>query len=208
LPRIAYAESLLHRKQFPDDEVTPAFEILQQNLNKADFRKRWEPFRLRKPKLQTRLMAFVILITPKVGSLALLKIKGPTAETHELYVEGVNASTDTLRKLLATIRPFPHVDNSDLDTGAKVRPGGYPLTDNTYCKLVWQITKDPLAPLPIGLQQDILDYYGNLAAPIRTKKDPKKWSELQRRLNVLRGMKTSGLTHEMLEEVPSEDTVR
>jgi len=36
------------------------------------------------------------------------------------------------------------VDNSDLDTGAKVRPGGYPLTDDTYRKLVWQITKNPL----------------------------------------------------------------
>jgi len=144
LPRTAYAESLLHHKQFPEDEITPAFEILQQNLDKADFRKRWEPFRVQKPTLQTRLMAFVILITPKLGSLALLKIKGPTAETHERYVKGVNASTDTLRKFLATIRPFPHVDNSDLDTGAKVRPGGYPLTDDTYRKLVWQITKNPL----------------------------------------------------------------
>ena len=78
----------------------------------------------------------------------------------------------------------------DLDTGQQVVPGGYPLTDKTYAKLLTRITKVPTEPIPAGLKQDIIAYYADPAAPITTKKKPKEWVAVQERLQVLVSMKT------------------
>ena len=43
----------------------------------------------------------------------------------------------------------------DLDTGAVVKPGGYPLTDKTYAKLLAELTKHPARPIPVQLKHDI-----------------------------------------------------
>jgi hypothetical protein len=75
-----------------------------------------------------------------------------------------------------------------LDTGQKVRPGGYRLTDETYAELLKRITRNPTQQLPSELKQDILGYYADPQAPISTKKNKKKWECVQKELTVLRGM--------------------
>jgi hypothetical protein len=71
-----------------------------------------------------------------------------------------------------------------------VVPGGYPLTDKTYARLLARLTKVPTQPVPAGLKQDIIAYYADPAAPISTKKEPKEWAAVQEKLQVLIGMKT------------------
>jgi len=78
----------------------------------------------------------------------------------------------------------------DLDTGQRVLPGGYPLTDKTYAQLLARITRVPTEPIPAGLKQDIIPYYADPAAPISTKKKPKEWAALQEQLQLLIGIKT------------------
>ena len=188
LPRIAYAELVLHRRSFPPDTQDADFQIFQQHLAQADFEKRWNPYR-KKPGFRTYLFAGVILILPKVGPLSLLAIKGPTTQTHGWYVQGVNAATDTLGRLLNEGSMAPNfLPNRDLDTGEKVRPGGYRLTDQTYAKLLKALTRQPSQKLPAELKQDVLDYYADPQAPISTKNNPKQWAQVQRQLDVLRGM--------------------
>ena len=80
--------------------------------------------------------------------------------------------------------------NRDLDTGEKVRPGGYRLTDQTYAKLLKALTRQPLQRLPAELKQDVLDYYADPQAPINTKNDRGQWAQVQKQLDVLRGMNT------------------
>lgn len=86
--------------------------------------------------------------------------------------------------------PAVLLPNLDLDTGQRVVPGGYPLTDKTYAKLLAKVTQDPAQPLPEGLKQDILNYYADPDAPISTKRDKKKWALVQKQLQVLTGMPT------------------
>jgi hypothetical protein len=81
--------------------------------------------------------------------------------------------------------------NRDLDTGKRVVPGGYVLTDQTYAKLLARVTRDATQPVPEGLKQDILYYYLDPDAPISTKRDAKKWALVQKQLQVLTGMPTS-----------------
>jgi Zinc dependent phospholipase C len=191
LPRIAYAEVLLHRSGFPPDTPSPAFQIFQQHLAEADFEKGWNQYR-KKPGIGTYLLAGIIVILPKVGPLSLLAIQGPTTQTQQWYVQSVNAATDTLEALLKKgMAMSPNsLPNRDLDTGEKVQPGGYRLTDQTYAKLLKTLTRQPSQKLPAELKQDVLDYYADPQAPISTKKNRSNRAQVQKQLDVLRGMST------------------
>ena len=132
------------------------------------------------------------MIVPKIGTLQMLAIKGPTEETERAYIASVNLSTAALavylQRLMGTQIDMGLADR-DLDTGQPVVPGGYPLTDKTYAQLLARITKVPAEPIPAGLKQDIIAYYADPAAPISTKKKPKEWAAVQEELQVLTGMK-------------------
>src|SRR5262249_6305160 len=86
--------------------------------------------------------------------------------------------------------PANLVPNRDLDTGQRVVPGGYSLTDKTYYKLLARVTENPTRPIPEGLKTDILEYYADSNAPISTKQDKKKWAQVQMQLEVLTRMST------------------
>ena len=144
-----------------------------------------------KAGIRIHLLAGLIAILPKIGMLKMLDIKGPTAETERAYIASVNLSTAalaiSLRRLMGTPIDTGLADR-DLDTGERVVPGGYPLTDKTYAKLLARLTKFPTEQIPAGLKQDILAYYADPAAPISTKKKPKEWGAVQGQLQVLIGM--------------------
>ena len=88
-------------------------------------------------------MASFIAVLPKIGPLSMLKIRGPTVETKELYIESVNLSAAALAAALKQLAmpsagssahvalPESLVPDRDLDTGKRVVPGGYVLTDQT-----------------------------------------------------------------------------
>ena len=80
------------------------------------------------------------------------------------------------------------LENRDLDTGYVVQPGGYPLTDKTYAKLLGLITAKATEPAPSGLKRDILAYYSNPNSPIITKKNAKAWKSVQDELAILQNM--------------------
>ncbi len=191
LPRIAYAETLLHKKNMPDDMPGEPFDEFKAQLAQADFENGWDQYRKR-AGIGTHLLAGVIVIVPKVGLLSYLSIKGPTAATEERYVESVLRTTAALRKALRELGTTEQsIPNRDLDTGAKVKPGGYRLTDRTYAELLDRITRHPEVRIPTGLKEDISAYYADPGAPISTKKKPERWARVQSELGVLQGMSTN-----------------
>lgn len=191
LPRIAYAEVLLHRKSFPPDDTGPESVKLNKDLAQSDFENGWDQYR-KKPGIGTHLLAGVLFILPPIGPLSDAAIRGPNAHTQELYVKSVNRSTAVLRHILANFGYVnSYIPNRDLDTGAKVKPGAYRLTDQTYAKLLARITRDPSKPVPSGLKENIASYYSNPAAPICTKKKPAKWAQVQAELKLLQTMPTT-----------------
>lgn len=188
LPRIAYAETLLHKNGFPPDEPTQAFQLFEQHLAEADFHQSWDEYR-RGASLRTHLLAWTIRIAPKVGPLSLLAIRGPSAQTHELYVESLNASTAALQQELAEFdSPARSQPNRDLDTGEKVQPGKYRLTDETYAKLLAAITRQPSREIPAGLKQSVLNYYADAAPPAGARKNRERWEQVEQQLVALKAM--------------------
>ena len=190
LPTFVYAEALLHRNRFPPDTAGPEFDEYNEHMARLAHKAGWQQYS-RKPGLGSYAMAGLITVLPKVGPLKVLDIKGPTVETERLYIRSVNLCTAAMAaalRQLATARPEILVANRDLDTGERLAPGGYPLTDQTYAKLLERITRDPSRLLPAGLKRSILEYYADPRAPIITRRNPKKWARLQKELQTLSSM--------------------
>jgi hypothetical protein len=192
LPNFTYAEALLHKGQFPGDTSGPELEQYERQIGQLPKEEGWDQYR-RKPGFGIHLLAGVIVILPKIGTLSMLAVKGPTVETERAYIASVNLSTATLDVYLQKLMG-PQTDmglaDRDLDTGQPVVPGGYPLTDKTYAQLLARITKVPSTPIPAGLKQDVIAYYADPGAPISTRKKPGEWAAVQQQLQVLNGMAT------------------
>jgi Zinc dependent phospholipase C len=200
IPNIARAETILHKKNFPEDLPSSDLNQLRRDLIQASTDNNWEAYR-KTPGFRSHLYAGFIFILPKVGTLKLLAIKGPNQQTEDLYVKSLNRSIRVLRKLLAD---YDHINrylaNRDLDTGNFVKPGDYSLTDKTYARLLAEITKHPANEVPAQLKHDLVAYYENPDAPIITKKSPQAWAQVQTNLKTLASMKTIGV----LDPIPTE----
>ncbi|HTW47656.1 MAG TPA: zinc dependent phospholipase C family protein [Acidobacteriaceae bacterium] len=189
LPRVGYAEVLLHRSSFPPDVDNDAFRAFAGRLKETDAISHWENYRKRRPSFLTRVFAVLIVITPKIGPLSELSIRGPSSGTEQAYVASVNRAAAEYSGLLQRLAQDGQdgftVPDLDLDTGYATRPGTYRLTDRTYATLLSRVTRDNARP-PAGLRRNILAYYADPGAPIETKRHPRQWKKVQQELALLR----------------------
>ena len=191
VPRIAYAVTLLHRSHMSPDPMTPDMQKLSTEVAQVAAENNWDKYR-KKAGIGTYTLAGFIFVLPKIGPLKLVAVKVPNQDTEEEYVRSVNRSTDLLGSTLARFRtPHQTLPNRDLDTGMRVRPGGYRLTDKTYAKLLHRLVADPHHTIPPGLKTDIQNYYADPNAPIYTRKNAKDWAQVQADLQVLQTMPVS-----------------
>ncbi len=188
LPRVAYAETVLHRHSMPPDTPGPDLDTLRKELTQADFDNGWSQYR-KTAGPGTHLLAAFIFILPKIGALKVLSIKGPTPAAEDDYVRSVNLTLTELRRQIRRMGTGNRfLADKDLDTGAPVQPGGYLLTDTTYALLLHEVTITPAYAIPPGLKADIAAYYADPTAPIATKKDPRRWAQVQAELPILAAM--------------------
>ena len=106
IPRVAYATTLLHRKQEPIDIDSPDLRRLTAEIAKVAAANNWDAYR-HKPGIGTYSLAGLLYILPKVGPIKLVSVKGPTAETDAHYIHSVLASTDALEYTLRLFTPPP-----------------------------------------------------------------------------------------------------
>jgi hypothetical protein len=106
IPRIAYALTLLHRNDEPADTDNADLQRLIREVDAVAAKNDWDAYR-RKPGIGTYLVAGIIRILPKFGSLKLAAVKGPTPETEMLYVRSVMLSTDELNREVRRFTPPP-----------------------------------------------------------------------------------------------------
>jgi hypothetical protein len=195
IPHIAEAETLLHKKSFPRDPQGDDFDQIRAQLLQAAADDNWKAYQ-HKPGFGIHMYAGLIFILPKFGPLSMLSIKGPTTDTEIMYLHSLSRTIQVFHDVLDDYdNADRRITNRDLDTGEVVKPGGYPLTDQTYAQLlnalVTQNAQRPNAVIPYELQQDILNYYADPEAPITTKKDAKQWAKVQSQLAILSTMKTT-----------------
>lgn len=188
LPRVAYAETVIHREEFTADATGETLRVYGEHLAQADFQNVWQEYRKR-PGFKTYLMALLLRIVPKFGPLALADICIPNAETDQLYIQSINHSVDEYARLLKQLGDKPNhfnvIDNRDLDTGRKIRPGEYPLTDETFSKLVNVLANHSDRNVPEGLRSEIKGYFTDPGALSTLKLKPEARRKLLERSSAL-----------------------
>jgi hypothetical protein len=190
IPVFAKAEVVLHRNNFPKDDPV-SFAQVEPYLRHAPYLPDWARA-YRGPGFGEHVLAMVIRILPPIGAVRILKIRGPRAKTEDLYYSSLKRTLTLYERRLDELRLMPAMPlglpNRDLDTGDWTKPGAYALTDETYARLLREITEKQKYPVPPGLKQDILNYYAIPDAPITTKRDRNQWERVQMDLARLRDM--------------------
>jgi hypothetical protein len=151
IPRVAYAITLLHRSDEPADVNSPELQQLEKEIAAVEQRNNWAEYR-RKPGLGTYSLAALLYVIPKVGSLKLVAVKGPTSRTEIDYIHSLVQSTGRLNSALRRFTPPTPAKaaetaavldgNPDASTGAAIASGATNAAANFWGPA------DPRHPLP------------------------------------------------------------
>jgi hypothetical protein len=151
IPRIAYAETLLHHRHEPADVDSPDLQQLTREITAVAQKNNWDAYR-KHAGIGTYTLAGFIFILPKFGTLKLLAIKGPTTKTEADYIHSVIQSTDELDRTLRRFTPPPTtVPSAALaaaaDTQSEPPPSALLTASETAAQPVPRQSRDPRHPL-------------------------------------------------------------
>jgi len=188
IPALAEAEVVLHRHQFPPHPDNEDYRVFAERVARTNYERRWK-HTFKRPGFKAHLLAILVFIVPKIGAASDLATKIPTSDTEDWYLRSVNHTVDAFRgildKLKANFDAPLALANIDLDTGNRVKRGDYPLTDETYARLLKRITSKPERVLPRDLKENLLEFYAGPATSGNERQ------EVGQQLHVLETMKVS-----------------
>ena len=162
-------------------------------ISRAEYQKQWGK-EYDKPGVTAKTLALFVRVLPKVGPLAPLSFKPPTAETERMFLESLGATLSGYHALLAKAQTGRiDLQNKDFDTGELTRPGEYELADETYAKLLNKLADRKFDGVTPELRKNILSFYGDLNAPIKTKQDKKDWRKTLASLEQLKAAPTQAV---------------
>jgi hypothetical protein len=164
------------------------------NLSRASYEKEWKSD-YKAPGFGTKLLAFLISLIPKVGPFRTLAFRTPTPETEKMFMASFNATLKDYGEAVhnETASGAWDVKNNNLDTGSVTTPGEYPLADDTYAKLVDQLSKNQFAQTSPELRAVLLSYYSDPDAPFATKKNKKEWARVTKEIDELKNATSASL---------------
>jgi hypothetical protein len=186
IPEMTQVALQTHKKEFIKEHPDFAKNKFLYRLSRTAYEKEWGKD-YTKPGFGARLMALFFRFVPKIGPFKGLGFKNPTPQTEDLYFKSINATVDQYRSFLHEVKTDSlRLTNCDLDSGKVTHAGEYSLADDTYAKLLHQLSEHKFDGLTPQLRDNILNFYSNPAASIKTKKDADDWKKVQAELEQLK----------------------
>jgi hypothetical protein len=186
IPEMTQVALQTHKKDMMREHPDFAKQKFLYRLSRSEYEKDWGKD-YKKPGFGTRVLSTLLRYVPKIGPFKAMAFNNPTPQTEDLYFKSINTSVDQYRAFLEAVRTNSLVlPNSDLDSGKLTAAAEYSLTDDTYAKLLSQLSAKKFDSIPPELRANILDFYSDLSAPIETKKDPVRWQSVLTSLDQLR----------------------
>jgi hypothetical protein len=159
------------------------------NVSHSEYRKDWGKT-YEKPGIAARIKAFFLRLVPKVGPFSALAFHPPTPAVEQLYMHSFNETLKHYRGMLVAQQEGRlQLPNDNFDTGELTEPTAYPFADETYAKLLADVSGKPITD---PLRSDILAFYSDLGAPFATKKNSKAWQEVLDELGKLKDSPAAG----------------
>jgi hypothetical protein len=175
-----------HKKELMRE--TPNFAKRKFLYRLSHYEKEWGKDYV-KPGLGTRILSTLLRYMPKIGPFKGLAFNNPTPQTEDLYIKSINTTVDQYRAFLEEVRTDTLVlPNCDFDSGKPTKAAEYSPTDDTYAKLLGQLSDRKFDRTSLELRTNILDFYSDLSAPIETKKDQVRWRSVLSALDELKSV--------------------
>jgi hypothetical protein len=161
-------------------------ELFLYHLSRAQYEKEWGR-EYHEPGFLARLLGWVVRVIPKVSFLNALAFKLPTPETEDLYLQSVNKTVATYRRLLHEVgQGNLRLEDTNLDTGRLAEVGEYALSDETYAQLLEALVKRGLTDVPPDVRTNILSFFDDRTGRRHTHKQKKMWARVEVELEALR----------------------
>src|ERR1700686_4704393 len=186
IPEMTQVALQTHKKDLMREHPDFAKRKFLYRLSRSEYEKDWGKD-YAKPGFGTRVLSILLRYMPKIGPFKALAFNNPTPQTEDLYFKSINTTVDQYRAFLEEVRTDSLLlPNCDLDSGKLTTAAEYSLTDNTYAKLLSQLSERKFASTTPELRANILNFYSDLSAPIETKKDLARWQSVLTSLEQLR----------------------
>jgi Zinc dependent phospholipase C len=186
VPEMTQVALRTHKKDMMRETPGFAKRKFLYRLSRSEYEKEWGKDYPR-PGFRTRMLSAVLHYMPKVGPFKAMAFNNPTPQTEEMYFKSINSTVDQYRAYLKEVRADSLVlRNCDFDTGKVTTAAEYALTDQTYAKLLGQLTDRKFDRTTTELRGNILQFYSDLSAPIETKKDKDRWQAVLTSLDQLK----------------------
>ena len=188
IPQMTQVALQTHKKELMRETPNFAKQKFLFRLSRSDYEKQWGKDYV-KPGFGTRVLSTLLRYIPKVGPFKKLAFNHPTPQTEDLYIKSINTTVDQYRAFLEQVRTDSVVlPNCDLDSGKRTEAAEYSLTDDTYAKLLAQLSERKFDRATPELRENILEFYSDLSLPIETKKDQVQWEGVLASLNQLKAI--------------------
>jgi Zinc dependent phospholipase C len=175
IPQMTQVALQTHKKELMRETPNFAKQKFLYRLSRSDYEKQWGKDYV-KPGLGTRILSTLLRYMPKIGPFKHLAFNNPTPQTEDLYIKSINTTVDQYRAFLEEVRADTLVlPNCDFDSGKPTKAAEYSLTDDTYAKLLAQLSERKFDLTSPELRGNILQFYSDLSVPIETKKDQVLW---------------------------------
>jgi len=188
IPRMTRVALQMHKKELMNETPNFAKRKFLYRLSRSNYEKEWGKDYVR-PSVRTRVLSTLLRYIPKIGPFKGLAFNNPTAQTEDLYIKSINATVDQYGLFLDRVRTDTLVlPNRDFDTGKPTRAAEYPITDDSYAKLLGQLSKRKFDRTSEELRANILDFYSDLSSQVETKKALDDWNNVLGELELLKAM--------------------
>jgi len=186
LPEMTQVALQTHKKEIMAERPDFAKQKFLYRLSRSSYEKEWGKD-YTKPGFGARVLAIFLRYMPRIGPFKGLGFKNPTPQTEDMYFKSINTTVDQYRTFLHAVgNDSLRLPNSDLDSGQPAKAAEYSLTDDTYAKLLGQLSSRKFVGTTPELRDNILDFYSDLSASIKTKKDQDDWKDVLSQLEKLK----------------------
>ncbi len=186
IPEMTQVALQTHKKDMMREHPDFAKKQFLYRLKRSDYEKEWGKD-YTKPGVGARILAVFFRFIPKVGPFKGLGFTNPTPQTEDMYFKSINATVDQYRIFLRAERTGSlDIPNCDFDSGRPTKAAEYSLTDDTYAKLLDQLSDKKFDQITPELRANILEFYSDLSAKIDTKRDPDDWKKVLAELDQLK----------------------
>src|ERR1700687_4644173 len=186
IPEMTQVALQTHKKEIMAERPDFAKKEFLYRLSRSGYEKEWGKD-YTKPGIGARILAIFFRYMPRIGPFKGLGFKDPTPQTEDMYFKSINSTVDQYRTFLREEGTDSlRLPNSDLDSGKPTKAAEYSLADDTYAKLLGALARRKIDRTTPELRDNILDFYSDLSASIKTKKDQDDWKEVLAQLEQLK----------------------